>query len=454
MIKKTLLLSILIFVAASIVEAQIEVSNLAGNDSKGSLIAAIQTANARSATPEKPVIISFASKLAGEIVLAMDLPAIENHITFAGHLANGKPAITINGSVNPAINQGLAGGVSPGFGLFNVKSGKTVSFENLHLTKSNKGAILNEGGHVTVKNCMLTNNMGIGRIFGTAGAIHSEDGNLTVIGSFFSKNFGGVGSTDGSLGYGGSGCIDVVNGNAVVINCSFLENDGGFGGVGVGSVGGAGAMMVRDGNVSVVNCTVAGNYGGGCFVAGAAGGFLLFGGNMSVLQTTIVNNVGGVGVGGFGGIDFCSGGIHVLAGMLSVGGNIIAGNENGTDVKTDFEAQVSGEVRSSGSNLGGQIFVELNGPGDVTGLEMSNIVATSEGKYKAEVVSGFLPTIALTSDSPAKNKSAAITNISPVSSNDANAKFFTDAATKYAALLQADQNGKKRSEKPSIGSVE
>ena len=456
MIKNIILFSVLFLAAIITVEAQVEVSTLAGDDSGGSLIAAIKSANTQKADPEKPIVIRFNRRLAGEIVLTMDLPAIENHISFVGNVDNnGKPTIAINGSVNPAINQGLLGGVSPGFGLFTVKSGKTVSFENLHLTKSNKSGIINEGGAVTVKNCMLTYNMGIGSINGTAGAIHSENGNLTVIGSYFFYNTGGVGSTDGGLGYGGSGCIDVINGNAVVINSSFLENEGGFGGVGVGSVGGAGVLMARDGNVTVVNCTVAGNFGGGCFVAGASGGFVLFGGNMSVLQSTIVDNRGGTGVGGFGGIDFCSGGIHVLAGILHLGGNIIAGNENGTDEKTDVESQVTGEVRSLGNNLGGIVTVDFNAAGDVTGVAMQNVVATtSEGKHQSEVVSGFLPTVALTASSPAKNKSVAITNISPLPSGDSNVKFFADAWSKYASLLQSDQNGKRRAANPSIGAVE
>ena len=455
MIKNTILFSVLLFVATSMVEAQIEVSTLAGDDSKGSLVAAIKSANSQKTDPVKPIVIRFAGKLAGEIVLTMDLPAIENHISFVGNEGNSKPAITINGSVNPAINQGLRGGVSPGFGLFVVKSGKTVSFENLHLTKSNKSGILNEGGTVTVKNCMFTYNLGIGGVHGTAGAICSTNGNLTVIGSYFFYNTGGVGGTDGDVGYGGAGCIDVVNGNAVVINSSFFENEGGFGGVGVGSVGGAGVMMVRDGNVSVANCTVAGNFGGGSIVTGASGGFVMIGGNMSVLQSTIVDNLAGAGIGGFGGIDFCSGGIHVLAGTLTLGGNIIAGNQNGADEDTDVESQESGEVRSLGNNLGGMVRVELNAAGDVKGVAMQNVVAaTSEGKHKSEIVSGFLPTVALAANSPAKNKSVAITNISPVPSNDSNAKFFADTFSKYASLLQSDQNGKKRAANPSIGAVE
>ena len=445
-----------LFAASFVAIAQIEVSNLAGNDSGGSLIAAIKAANARSATPDSPVMIRFVGNLSGEIVLSMDLPAIENHISFVGNVDNnGKPTITINGSVDPSINEGIAGGISPGFGLFVLKSGITVSIENLHLTKSNKSGIRNEGGTLTVQNCIFTYNLGIGSIYGTSGAIFNENGNLTVIGSYFFYNTGGVGGTDGGEGYGGSGCIDVVNGNAVIINSSFIDNEGGFGGVGVGSIGGSGVMMVREGNASVVNSTIAGNFGGGSIVTGASGGFVLLGGNMSILQSTIVENRGGQGIGGFGAIDFCSGGIHVLLGNLSLGGTILTGNFDGKNEATDIESEISGEVRSLGNNLLGVAFVEFNATGDVTDVSMDAVIVTTpDGKHKADVVSGFLPSVALTANSPAKNKSVRFTNISPVSSNDTNANFFANATNKYASYLQTDQNGKQRSANSSIGAVE
>jgi|GEM_PF-5578520 len=441
--------------ATFMAKAQITVTTLAGDNSSGSLIAAIQSANAQKASPDKPVTILFDNKLAGEIVLSMDLPAIENHISLTGNVVNGKPSITINGSVNPAINEGLKGGVSPGFSLFVVKQGKTFSVENLHLTKSNKSGIVNEGGNVTVKNCMFTYNMGIGSIHGTGGAIQSEAGNLTVSGTYFFYNTGGVGGTDGGIGYGGAGGINVVNGNAVIINSSFVENEGGFGGVGVGSVGGAGAVMVRGGNVAMANSTVAGNFGGGSIVTGASGGCVMLGGNMLISHATIVNNMGGVGLGGFDGVDFCSGGVHVLAGTLTLCSTILAGNQNGADEETDIECQVSGEVRSSGYNLIGKGKVTLNSTGDMQGVAMNQVIATtSEGKYQSGIISGFLPTVSLSANSLAKNKGIEISTLNPVSSTDDGARFFTDAWNAFSSLLKTDQNGTKRAAKPSIGAVE
>jgi hypothetical protein len=97
----------------------------------------------------------------------------------------------------------------------------------------------------------------------------------------------------------------------------------------------------------------------------------------------------------------------------------------------------------------------MSGTGDEKGVLLKDVVVTtSEGKHKSGIVSGFLPTVALTANSPARNKSARFTSISPVLPSDANSKFFTDAAGKYASLLQADQNGKQRTASPSIGSVE
>ncbi len=446
-IYRNLLAIILVFP----VSAQIEVTSLSGDDSKGSLIAAILSANAQKADPAKPVTIRFAKQLAGEIVLSKDLPAIENHLSIVGNVANGQPTITINGSVNPTVNEGLKGGFSPGSRLFVVKTGNIVSFENLHLTKSNKSGIVNEGGSVTVKNCMFTYNMGIGSVHGTAGAIQNESGYLTVIGSYFFYNTGGVGGTDGGVGYGGAGSIQMVEGNAMIINSSFIDNEGGFGGVGVGSVGGAGALMLRAGNVFMANSTVAGNFGGGSIVTGASGGIVLLGGDMLVLQTTIVDNMGGAGLGGFDGVDFCSGGIHVLAGKLTLGNTLLAGNQNGSDEETDIEAQASGEVHSLGGNLTAQTKVTLNKTGDVNGVTMSDVVSTTEeGKYLSEVVTGFMPTVRLTAASPAKNKGVVLADLNPTGSS----KFFVDVWNSYSTLLQSDQNGIKRAVTPSIGAVE
>jgi len=109
-IRHIMLSVVLFFCVALKAHAQIEVSSVAGDDSKGSLIAAIQWANAQKSDPKKPVTIRFAKKMAGEIVLSMDLPPIQNHISFVGNLENGKPTVTINGSVNPEINEGLKGG--------------------------------------------------------------------------------------------------------------------------------------------------------------------------------------------------------------------------------------------------------------------------------------------------------------------------------------------------------
>ncbi|MDR2911055.1 MAG: hypothetical protein LBV47_06800 [Bacteroidales bacterium] len=454
-LRYTISFIVLLFATTVIAEAQIEVSTLAGDDSRGSLVAAIKAANERKADPANPVVIRFDKKLEGEIVLSMDLPNITNHISVIGNVVNGKPAITVNGVVNAENYGGLLGGASPGFRLFFVTSGQTVSFENLIMTKSNNSGIRNEGGDVTVKNCMFTYNLGFGQEYGTAGAVHSEGGSLVVIGSYFFYNNGGVGGVEGGPGFGGSGSINVVDGNAVIMNSSFFENEGGFGGVGVGSVAGPGMLMARGSNVTVINCTVANNFGGGSIVTGASGGIVMLGTNMLILQSTIVDNIGGAGLGGFDGIDFCSGGIHVLSGTLTLGGNIFAGNKNGNDIDTDIETQRSGEILSLGRNLFGYANVEINGTGDVKGILMKDVVATTpEGRFKSEATSGILSTIALTANSPAKNKSTKFTDISPVAAGEANTKFFADVASKYSSLLQADQNGKQRAANPSIGAVE
>ena len=414
-----------------------EVKNLSGDASKGSLIEAINKANETlGASAEKPNIIQFAKGLKGEIILSENLPALNNHIAILGNLSEGKPAVKINGSVNPAVNEGLKGGVSPGFRTFVVNTGKTVSIEGLEISASNHTGITNMG-NLTVKNCILSKNFGAGSINGTGGGIQNENGNLLVIGCFFDYNTGGVGGTDGGVGYGGAGGINIAGGNVVVAQSSFIDNEGGFGGVGVGSAGGAGAVSVLNGNVSIVNCTIAGNFGGGSIVSGASGGMIVVGGSASLLRSVVCNNMGGAGFGGFGAVEFCSGGIHILKGSFTLGGNILGTNFNGKDVKTDLEKEADGEVRSAGYNLFGTSNAKLEGTGDTVLEDLSKaIVCDKDGKFKAEVKSGFIPVVTAASGISAQ-KSPVIgkENFIPVKVEDPAYKWFEEKWNSLSVAL-------------------
>jgi len=258
-----------------------------------------------------------------------------------------------------------------------------------------------------------------------------------VIGCFFDYNTGGVGGTDGGVGYGGAGGINIAGGNVVVAQSSFIDNEGGFGGVGVGSAGGAGAVSVLNGNVSIVNCTIAGNFGGGSIVSGASGGMIVVGGSASLLRSVVCNNMGGAGFGGFGAVEFCSGGIHILKGSFTLGGNILGTNFNGKDVKTDLEKEADGEVRSAGYNLFGTSNAKLEGTGDTVLEDLSKaIVCDKDGKFKAEVKSGFIPVVTAASGISAQ-KSPVIgkENFIPVKVEDPAYKWFEEKWNSLSVAL-------------------
>src|SRR5690606_34850821 len=99
------------------------------------------------------------------------------------------------------------------------------TLEGLTIAASNHSGITNMGD-LTVKNCILSKNLGAGSINGTGGGIQNENGNLTVIGCFFDYNTGGIGGTDGGVGFGGAGGINLVSGNAIVLQSTFVDNEG------------------------------------------------------------------------------------------------------------------------------------------------------------------------------------------------------------------------------------
>ena len=116
-----------------------------------------------------PDRVLFQSSLSGQITLASDLTAVDEPLQVLGPGAN---VLTISGNNAHRI--------------FNVASGGDLTVSGLTMTNGNPsgagGAILNNGGTVTVQDSNITGNTGYG------GGIYSGYGTLTVQRSTVSAN--------------------------------------------------------------------------------------------------------------------------------------------------------------------------------------------------------------------------------------------------------------------------
>ncbi|KAB2892953.1 MAG: hypothetical protein F9K28_10700, partial [Bacteroidetes bacterium] len=117
---------------------------------------------------------------------------------------------------------------SPLFGFFEVSAGGNLTLENLTLSggdvgNDTGGALVNEGGTVTLNNVTFTNNHA-----NTGGAIDNESGSLTITNSTFQNNqatFGGAIDNDAGnmLSISGS----TFTSNTADLDGGAIHNDGG-----------------------------------------------------------------------------------------------------------------------------------------------------------------------------------------------------------------------------------
>ena len=119
-------------------------------------------------------------------------------------------------------------------------------------TSGNGGAILNDGGTLTVTNSTVSGNTG-----DNGGGIYSASGTLTATNSTISGNTGNVG-----------GGIYIANGTATVTNSTISGNTSGFPGGGIYNVNGT--LTVTNSTISGDNYASSGDGSGGIYNAGTA----------------------------------------------------------------------------------------------------------------------------------------------------------------------------------------
>jgi len=181
------------------------------NDSgAGSLRQAILAANNGASLPN-PTITFEGAGASGVIDLETALPAIARNM-----IINGPGAASLTVSRNS----------SDEFRIFTINAGVTavlrgMTLDNGAVTNGNGGAILNNGGDLTVENSLVTNSDAI-----IGGGIYHDSGTLTLRNTVVSNNT--ATSADGGAGGGlgiGTGTVNLFEGTSFVNN--FAEVIGG-----------------------------------------------------------------------------------------------------------------------------------------------------------------------------------------------------------------------------------
>ena len=308
--------------------------------------------------------------------------------------------------IAPAAGVTISGGSSPGSnGVFQVLANVTASFSGLTITGGTLGVQILHGAALTMTNCTVENNSGIGvyaadfnstltggtatlsncTVSGNTGTGVAEvAGYLTMTNCTISDNTGQVGGillkgknttlTDctisGNTGTGtgttfpiayGVGGIQTISGTATLINCTVSGNTGTGTGTG-GGTGGIGGIQTISGTATLINCTVSGNTGNGTT---GIGGILVHGGaTLKTINTIVAENTGSTDP-------------DVFHTFNSLGNNLI-GNTSGSTGFTGPGDQVGPNTSFTGNLTSGNL-TTIQSVSSLTGIAVGQLIADTAG---------------------------------------------------------------------------
>ena len=230
----------------------------------GSLRQAITDANTDfSATPGAPHSINFT--VSGTHFINSVLPVINNHMTLNGHAAGS----TVT-----------RGNLVSFYRIFEVKA-FTVEMNNIKVETGNPGGsnpgggILNDGGILTMINCIVQGNECGALVGGHGGGIAQNSGTMTINNSTIKNNDSG--------GNGLGGGVYIADGTVTLTNCTVQNNSTG------GNNGGA-IFVDLSSILNLINCTVIDNVSG--HNTGFSSGGVFYGNNaqLNMTNTILANN--------------------------------------------------------------------------------------------------------------------------------------------------------------------
>ena len=330
-------------------------------------------------------------------------------------------------------------------GLFTVNPGGHLTLKNLTLADGRSdqgGGVLNNGGVVTVINCVFSNNAARATDWGATGAgggIYTYNNGTTIItGSTFVSNSatGGVGLTgdtgSGSTGQatpggggwtggpGAGGGVSTDYGTLLITNCTFFGNRAIGGQGGTGGQGGPGwsysyTCQYPCGGPLFPPCQTCVGYGyGGAGGLGGGGGngyggnLYNFAGNVTLVNVTFGGGAVSGGAGGLGGAPGANGFGTYGPGTngTGVGGNLGLGSGQLLLLNTLVANPTQGgnhtgsAILDGGNNLSSDATLPLGAASSLTNTNPNLGPLTNNG--------GPTPSLALLTGSPAIDRGQTI----------------------------------------------
>lgn len=364
------------------------VTNLADSGA-GSLRAAVATANANPGAD----VIRFQGNLAGTIVLTSGQMEITDALTIDGP---GAARLTISGNNASRVFK-MGPGTQLAIDDLTIANATNTTHDDIGILVSRGGAILNDGGNLTLTRMTFRNNQtidtgtapGASAVVGGGAVVNSGSAHLMATNCLFVGN-----TASGGLNYAFGGAIgNVTNSMAVIENCKFIDNVATAGATSYGgAIGNFGSSQL-----TVTNCTFEGNtargtdpgekaFGGA--IATRPGTVVSSGSTTTIDRSWFFNNraIGGAGAGQAGGAAG-GGALYNVESTLIAGRSRFVGNQ-----------AVGGNGTSGGNAFGGAIEATAVNPAapPVTNIEGSQffcnqaIAGKSDGGTSALAAGGAL----------------------------------------------------------------
>ncbi|MFN0051552.1 MAG: hypothetical protein ACKV0T_05135 [Planctomycetales bacterium] len=340
------------------------VTNL--NDSgAGSLRSAVATANDSPGAD----VIRFQPHLAGTIVLTTGQMEIRDALTIDGP---GMSRLTISGNFATRVFK-----MEPGTQLtiddLTIANSRNTIQDDIGIKVTRGGAILNDGGELTLLRVTMLNNQAIDtrsgsdatRVVGGGAVVNSGNAKLTASHSLFIGN-----SVTGGTSYAFGGAIgNVSNSVAIIDDCTFLGNCSSGGGTSYGgAIGNIGSSQltvtnsVFDGNSARGTAPERDAFGGA--IATRPGTVVSSGSTTTIDRSRFTNNraLGGAGSASQAGGDAGGGALYNVESTLIVQRSQFVGNQ-----------ALGGSGKSSGGNAyGGAIDATAVNPSAPPLTQISN----------------------------------------------------------------------------------
>lgn len=313
----------------------------------GSLRAAIASANASSGADT----ITFKKGLAGTITLTTGQIEISDSLTINGP---GAARLSISGNNATRIFQ-VDNTAQVSINDLTIRDAKNTVQENVGIVVTRGGAILNDGGVLTVDHVTFRNNTtidttvgsGASQVVGGGAIVNSSNARLTVRNSLFVNN-----TASGGTNYAFGGAIaSVTNSDATVINSTFIGNVAKSGGTSYGgAIGNFGSSRLTvSGSTFLSNAAKGTEPGEGAFggaIATRPGTVVDSGSTTTIDHSTFIGNtaVGATGDATHAGGDAGGGALYNLESTLNITQSTFIGN-----------TAIGGDGSTNGNAYGGAI---------------------------------------------------------------------------------------------------